>query len=315
MNAGASRRIRVIYNPNSGSKAGVSTNRTSADEVREIMARHALGDELVVTPTEEAASDAVREAVAAGYDIVAAAGGDGTAGTVACALLGTRTALGVLPLGSVMNIARMLEIPRDLDGAAAIIAGGATRVIDVGEAKDQLFFEAGSVGMNAAIFREAQRVDGGDPRALLTALWVALRYRPARMFIRLDDRTVRTRALMVTVANGPYTGIGFTVAPGARLDDGKFDVRVFRRFSRWELLRHFAAIAFGRRRYAPQIATYRSARVRIEGRRPLPCRVDAHDLGTTPVTFQVRPASLLVVAPPAPVEGEKGEGGEQKGEG
>lgn len=315
MNGSLPRRVRVIYNPTSGSKAGVPTNRTAPEMVREAMARHGLGDELVITPTAEAASAAVREAVAAGYDIVAAAGGDGTAGTVACELLGTRTALGVLPLGSVMNIARMLEIPRDLDGAAAIIAGGVTRTIDVGEAKDQLFFEAGSVGMNAAIFREAQRVDRGDPRAVLTAVWVALRYRPARMFIRLDDRTVRTRALMVTVANGPYTGIGFTVAPGARLDDGKFDVRVFRRFSRWELLRHLASIAFGRRRYTPQIATYRSARVRIEGVRPLPCRADAHDLGATPVTFQVRPAALLVVAPSVLAEGEKGEGSEQKGEG
>ncbi len=100
--------------------------------------------------------------------------------------------------------------------------------------------------------------------------------------------------------------------PGARLDDGKFDVRVFRRFSRWELLRHFAAIAFGHRRYAPQIVTYRSARVRIEGRRPLPCRVDAHDLGATPVTFQVRPAALLVVAPSARIEGEEGPISEEK---
>ena len=300
MGAPPSRRIRVIYNPSAGFKAGLPTNRASADEVRAAMARHGLGDELVVAESEDEAVAAARAAADAGYDVVVAAGGDGTVGTVACEMLYRETALGVLPLGSVMNIARMLEIPRDLDAAAAIIARGETRVIDVGEAKGTIFFEAGSVGMNAAIFREAQRFDEGEYRSLFTGLWVAVRYHPARMRVELDDGMVRTRALMVTVANGPYTGIGFTVAPAARLDDGKFDVRVFQRFSRWELLRHFGAIAFGRRRYSPKVRTYRSARVRIESVHPLPCRADHHDLGTTPIDFVVRQAALRVVVPHAP---------------
>ena len=300
MDAPPPRRIRVIYNPSAGFKAGLPTNRASADEIRELMARYGLGDELVATESEEDAAGAAREAARAGYDVVVAAGGDGTAGTVACEILGGQTALGILPLGSVMNIARMLEIPRDLEAAAAIIAGGETHIIDVGEAKGTIFFEAASVGMNAAIFREAQRFDAGEYRSFFTGLWVAMRYHPARMRIELDDGMVRTRALMVTVANGPYTGIGFTVAPSARLDDGKFDVRVFQRFSRWELVRHFGAIAFGRRRYSPKVRTYRSARVRIESVHPLPCRADHHDLGTTPVDFVVRKAALRVVVPHAP---------------
>jgi diacylglycerol kinase (ATP) len=199
-----------------------------------------------------------------------------------------------------MNIARMLDIPRDLDGAAAVLAGGATRTIDVGEAKGQIFFEAGSVGMTAAVFRAAQRVDAGHYRALGEILWVLVRYRPSRMRIELDDRMVTTRALAVVVANGPYTGLGYTAAPDAELDDGRFDVRVFRRFSRWELVRHFGAIAFGRRRYEPKVATFRSARVRIEGYHPLSCRADGNDLGTTPVVYTVHPRALRVVVPPAP---------------
>ena len=102
---------------------------------------------------------------------------------------------------------------------------------------------------------------------------------------------------MVAVANGPYTGAGMTVAPAARLDDGRFDVRVFRGFSKWELIRHLAGIAFGRYRYAPHVSTYRAARVRITSVHPLPCRADARDLGTTPIEFRVRPAALRVVVP------------------
>ena len=151
--------------------------------------------------------------------------------------------------------------------------------------------------MNAAMFREAERFGQGDWASILRTVWVALRYRPARMAVHLDERTVRTRALMVTVSNGPYIGAGMTVAPDARLDDGRFDVRIFRRFSKWQLVRHLASIAFGRRRYAPEISTYRSARVRIESAHPLPARADSHDLGTTPVEFEVWPRALRVIVP------------------
>ncbi len=94
-----------------------------------------------------------------------------------------------------------------------------------------------------------------------------------------------------------------TVAPDARLNDGKFDVRIFRHFSKWELVRHFASIAFGRRRYSPRVATYRSANVTVVGKRPLPCRADSHDLGTTPLECHMRPASLKVIVGPDYVDG------------
>lgn len=293
------RRIRVLVNPNSGAKGGIPTNRAAAEEVRATMARHLpdLGDELIVTESAEAAVAATREAVAQRYDVVAAAGGDGTVGTVARELLGTETALGILPLGSVMNVARMLGIPRNLDEAAAIVAGGEMRTIDVGEAKGQIFFEGGSVGLNAAVFQKAQEADAGRYRALLAALWVLIRYRPPRMILHLDDRVLTTRALAVSVANGPYAGLGFAVSPAADVADGLLDVVIFSRFSRTELIRHFATIAFGRRRFTAKTATYRSARVRIEGVHPLPCRADAHDLGTTPVEYVVRPGALCVIVP------------------
>lgn len=290
------RRIRVIFNPSAGRKAGISTNRGGLDDMRALMAEHGLGDDLAVTASEDDAVQAARDAVRHGYDVVVAAGGDGTVGTVACELLDTRTALGVLPFGSVMNIARMLDLPRDAAAAAAVIGAGAqVRTIDVGEANGHMFFECGSVGINAAIFREAQRFDAGEYRSIVRGLWELLRYRGARMVLYLDDRVVTTRALMVTVANGPYTGIGFTVAPSARLDDGKFDVRIFRGYTRTGIIGHMAKVAFGRRSPAPTVVTHRAASVRIESRHPLPARADAFDLGETPVTFRVRPAALRVI--------------------
>jgi YegS/Rv2252/BmrU family lipid kinase len=287
----------IIGNASAGAKGGLSTNRSTLDEARAALARCGIDGTVVTTVTAAEALVRTREAVDAGADLVVALGGDGTVGPIAEVLLGQETALGIMPLGSVMNIARSLGLPRDLDGAAAIIAAGVSRRIDVGEARGQTFFEAGSVGMNAAIFREANRIDRGEWRGLVSSIWVALRYNPARMTIALDDRTIRTRAMMITVSNGPYTGLGFTVAPGARLDDGLFDVRIFRGFARLELVRHFIAIAFGRRRFSPKIDTYRSAHVHVATARPLAARADAHDLGTTPVLFTARHGALRVVVP------------------
>lgn len=292
------RRIRVIWNAASGRKAGIPTGSASRETLEAILARYELGAELVETASEEAAIEAVRDAADQRYDIVVAAGGDGTIGLVGQVLLGTETALGILPLGSIMNIPRMLGLPRDVEAAAEVLRAGRVRRIDVGDANGQVFFEAASVGMHAAVLEEMAKADDGDLAAIVRSVFVAFRYRPSRMTIELDDgRRTETRALVVAIANGPYMGAGFTVAPDARLDDGRFDIRIFNHYSKRELVRHFASIAFGRRAYAPRTVTERSAWVRISGARPLPARSDARDLGTTPLTCTILPHALLVVAP------------------
>jgi diacylglycerol kinase (ATP) len=118
------------------------------------------------------------------------------------------------------------------------------------------------------------------------------------MRIELDgDRTIDTKALLVAVANGPFMGPGLPVAPEASLDDGLFDVRVFLDYTKRELIRYLASIAFGHRAPERRSLTERSSWVRITSGRPLPARADAQDLGTTPVVFEIRPRVLAVVAP------------------
>ena len=292
------RRCRVLRNPAAGAKMGIAANAMTADELLALLNRHGLDAEIIETADEDETRRETRRAVRERLDVVVAAGGDGTIGAVAEELLDTPSALGVLPLGTVMNIPRMLGVSRDLDEAAATLASGPVRCIDVGQANERAFFEAASVGMNAAMFREANRFERGDWLSIARTIWVALRYRPARMQLELDeDRVEQTRALMVVIANGPYTGAGMTVAPDAQIDDGRFDVRVFRGFSKPELLRHLASIAFGRRRYVPHVSTFRASTVRVTSVHPLPTRADSHDLGTTPLEVCLRPGVLRVVSP------------------
>lgn len=296
--------VPVIWNRNAGQKVARAGGAPDEDGVREILASAGIGARVIATDSEEAARQAVEREVQTGEQLIVAAGGDGTIGQVGMLLLETGVTLGVLPLGSVMNIPRMLAVPRDVDEAARIIARRRTASIDVGVANGRVFFETASVGMNAAMFAAAQHFEDGDWGSPLRVLGVAFRYRPARMEITLDgDQQVHTRGLMTTVSNGAYTGVGMTVAPEARLNDGRFDVRVFRHFSKFELLRHLASIMFGRRGYSPHVSTYRSAYVRIDGRRPLPCRADSYDLGTTPLECHVKPAGLKVIVGPDYADG------------
>ena len=289
----------VIFNSNAGGKVRGPGTGTTEDQLREVLSRHGIDAEIVPTDSEESAKQAVADAIERGVDTILAAGGDGTVGLVASQLLGnTNVALGILPMGSVMNVARMLGISRDMDEAAASIAAGKTRLIDVGEANGVTFYETASVGLNAAMFATAQHFEDGDYGSPLKVLWTAFRYRPARMTVTLDDDEINTRALMVTISNGQYTGVAMTVAPDARLDDGRFDIRVFRHFSKFELLRHLAGIAFGRRKYSPHVSTYRSEKVTVTSRHPLPARADSHDLGTTPLECTSRRAALCVIVGP-----------------
>lgn len=290
-------RIRVIWNAAAGSKGGIATSQNTEDRVRELMAAAGLGSELRTARTPDEAKSLARDAAGNHYDLVVAAGGDGTVEAIAAELLGTDTALGVLPLGSVMNLARSLGIPRDAAAAAEVFVTGRVRSVDVGDARDRAFFEAASVGMNVAIFEAATAFERRHWSAGLRNMWTAIRYRPARMTIDLDDEQVRTRALMVSVSNGPFTGAGMNVAPHARLDDGKFDVVVFRRLSKARLVRHLLSIAFGRYAYAPEAQVHRSRSVRIEGASALPVRADGQLLGTTPIELVTRPGALRVVVP------------------
>jgi diacylglycerol kinase (ATP) len=296
------RRVVVIFNADAGRKAGLPTNTIDEDAIRTAMREHGLGEDLFLSASKAEADARIDRAMHDGADVVAAAGGDGTVHSVAFRLMGTATALGILPGGSAMNVGRSLGIPRELDPAMALLASGPIRAIDVGEAAGKPFLEMASIGLNADIFEVAEHAEGGRPGELISVIREAVRMRPTRLRLELDGREVRTRALGLAVAIGPYAGVGISVAPEARLDDGRFDVVVFEGFRRLELLMHLMG-ALGGRRPDRRLTTYRAAHVRVTTRRPLPVRVDSDDAGTTPIDLSVKRGQLRVVAPgrkPAP---------------
>jgi len=289
----------VIVNPNAGRKAGLTTNSFGVDDARALLERHHIDAEIWETERPGHATELARKAADEHYGLVIAAGGDGTVEEVAEGLVGTTVELGVLPLGSIMNIARMLGIPRDLDAAAQVIRERRVVRIDVGHASTQArsdyFVEAAGVGIDAGLFAYFNQIDGGNWRSLRPLVTFMWRYRPRRLTLVLDGRRMRFRAMMVTIANGPYVGAALTVAPDARLDDHKFDVEVFTRFGKFELFRHLLAIAGGRRVYHPKVRTFRARTVEVIPDVPMMVHGDSRPLATTPARFEVLPAALAVI--------------------
>jgi diacylglycerol kinase (ATP) len=300
------RPITLLVNPVAGGKPGSGpsldddrsrlTPEARASALRERgleLDTHELGE------TDDPAALA-RSAAAAGHDVVAA-GGDGTVSRAASALIGEAEAtLGILALGSFNNMARGFGVPMTLDAALDVIAAGQTTTVDCGWAVREggggrPFFEAAGVGLDALGFLAVEIAGRRGWWRALRAVWRGLRMRRTPMRITIDDRTYRAGSPAVTVSNGPYHGLGFAISPDADPSDGVLDVAVFTGMSRFDVLRHFLAVARHRPRREARMSGYRGRRVVIEGRRRvLPVHADGAIIGATPVTFEVRAAALRI---------------------
>jgi YegS/Rv2252/BmrU family lipid kinase len=293
----------LIFNPNAGHKLGVDTNSGGSNQVQEALRNE--GITFSAHPTERAghATDLARQAAAEGRELVIAAGGDGTVNEVAHGLANTETVLGLMPLGSIMNVARTLWVPRDLADAAHTIAEGKVLAMDMGRVGDRFFLEAAGVGLDAGLFGYFERLEhGANPLSVIRAgLRFVRQLGSPRIVVEYEGRRLETRAPMVSVANGPYVGAAYTIAPHARIDDGLLDVVVFRYTSIPRILFHLALIAGGRPLPPPAEArTMRVQSVRVSkiSGRPLPVHADGDAIGVTPAHFEIAPAALRVIVGP-----------------
>ncbi len=285
-------RALVIVNP----AARRGTARAEVDAILPILHERFETIDLVETSLEHpTATELGERAVREGYDAAIAAGGDGTVGGVARALVGTDVPLGILPFGTFMNIARALGIPRDDPRAAAALIGSATRAIDVGEVGGQVFFEAAGIGLDADAFGAGRAIQHRDGALALSALRALFRRRSTRVRIEVDGRGRWRRILEAVVCNGPWYGWGFEVAPGASLDDGKLDLVLFGD-SRLRVLRELVAAAVALDRPA-RGHRYRGSRITLSSSRELAVHADGVVVGVLPQTFTVRRRALRVFAP------------------
>ena len=240
-------------------------------------------------------ADLARRAVEQSYDACIVAGGDGTVALAAKALLDTPVVLGILPFGSVMNIANGLGLPLEPVEAAQVIARRRVRHADAGEVGGKIFFETAGVGLDAEIFGAARHAERGDWRRALRRGLRMFAQQSYRVRITVDGREDRQRALQILVMNSPYYGFALEILPRVSMTDGALDVAVFPRMGRWMLVRSFITVWRGGKLPVRPVA-YRGARIHIASDDAVAVHADGVLAGGLPTEFVCRKGALSVFA-------------------
>lgn len=287
------RRARLVVNPIHVRGYSVAL----LGEVTAVLEQAGIWPEVLYTRPNEPLAPRIAEE-ADRYDLYLVWGGDGTAGDVAAGLIGTGVPLGILPAGTFNNIARALGLPPNPLTAARLLASARPRAMDAGFANGRVFLEVAGVGLDAAVMPFGERLKARQLTAVVPALLRLARFRAVELTLDLDyARGMRVRTPLVAIANGPFYGAGFAVAPEARWDDGRLTVRVFEGVTVPALLWYFLRIARHRLPARPQGQTFRARRVRVAAELPLAVHADGRSIGTTPMTFEAQQAALQVLVP------------------
>jgi len=252
--------------------------------------------DVVETGAESPTSaDLARRAIAEGYPVCIVAGGDGTVAPAAAALLDTPVVLGILPLGSVMNIAHGLGIPLEPLRAAEVITRRRVQKADAGEVNGKVFFETAGIGLAAEMFGAARHAERGNwRRALRRAVrWVT--HHSYRVAITVDGRDDRQRAMQVFVMNSPYYGWSLELLPQVSMTDGVLDVAVFPRIGRWALMASLFAVWRGGKLPVRPVV-YRGARITVASDDAVAVHADGVLAGGLPADFVCRKGALSVFA-------------------
>ena len=298
-------RAVLILNPTSGISTITTIEGTpSSPEVNEaviLASLHAYGiePEVQYTTLEDTGQGLATQAALEGAELVIVAGGDGTVHAIACGLIESETALGIIPTGTMNNLARSLHIPATIEEACAVIAEGKTHAIDVGKINEHVFIEVAGIGLEAALFPAAEEFKSpgvwSTLHSIVTGLRTLLVFRSTRLHIALDTKQRRAiDAIQVTICNAPYYGAHLQAAPEALMDDGLLDIVMYRHFSKLEYLQHAFSISQGKRVYQPKIRRRRARTLTITADVPMEIQADGVVYGHTPATIHVLPGALPV---------------------
>ncbi len=258
------------------------------------------------TTIDDAGASMARAAVAAGADMVVAAGGDGTVRIVCSEMAGTGVPVGVIPAGTGNLLARNLTVPLGHDLALDTVLHGQDRAIDIvrieGDALAPTHFVVmAGLGLDAAIM-------AGAPDALKKRIgWPAyvvagarqLRYPPVRVDISVDGAPpVRRRARTVVIGNVGSLQAGIPLLPDALIDDGVLDVVVIapQRLFGWVGLA--IRVMTRHRRTDARLDRFTGKSVVIKAATSTPRQLDGDTVGPgTEIRAEIEPGRLLVRVP------------------
>lgn len=233
-------------------------------------------------------------------DTVVACGGDGTVNMVAKVLMNSQTSLGIIPLGSANGLAHDLEIPEDISESLEIILTGRAIALDILDVnRDNICLHLSDLGFNAKMIQEFENLEERGMMAYAKAFFSMLSDRETVNFkITLDDKTVTKEAEMIVLANASSYGTGAVINPESSLQDGNFEVIVFKPIPALDLPELTFESFFGNIKNSPFVDIYRtkSAKISTEQKRLL--QVDGEVIGEfNQVEVSIHHKSIQVMLP------------------
>ena len=281
----------VILNP--------AARSDKASRLRERIAALSGGASMRLTSEAGDARDIAAEAVREGFEVVIAAGGDGTLNEVVNGIGGSPVRLGILPVGTMNVFATELGIPQgNLERAWSIIEQGNVVEVDLPKANDTHFIQLAGVGLDAEVVRKttADSKKALGPLSYLLTLVQVAAHKPSRVMLEAEGGRI-SEGSFALIGNGRLYGGPFPVFQRASLFDGLLDVLVFQNQSHWDVVRYFQAIAFGTHPQLPDVEYFQTSTLRVTSSGDVPVELDGEVAGMLPCLFSVSSQKLRVLAP------------------
>lgn len=243
---------------------------------------------------------AIAHARDAAREIVIVGGGDGSLNVAARLLVGSSTALGVLPVGTGNAFARDLGIASDVETACRVIAANKVSNVDVGLIADRPFLNVASIGLStmvaASLNPVSKRILG--PLAYCgPVIQAALRIKPFAVRITSEGVDESLQCLQVVLGNGRYHAGPFLLTEDAHLASGRLVLYAVTGEKKSQLLRYAAKLASGRLQDMAGLKVWTLGEGRIETAPAKAIVADGERAGKTPADFKVMKGALRVIAP------------------
>lgn len=288
----------AIINPTSGD--GDENFHTMVDKA---LQANSLNAEIWETTPDTNGEVLARQAKQQGAGHIIACGGDGTIMAVVNGL-GEKhddVVLSIIPGGTANLLAGALEIPHDLQEAAEVAASDHTKTIDLGRCGDKLFALGVGLGLTERVVSGTTTREKGQigKLAYAHAMLREMGKAPVQFSFRLDDGTAQTEhGVAVVIANAGQIDDKLQFAPGAKMDDGKLDLCVLRRFYFRDFLRMLWHSLQGKLPSDRAVSFYQAAKIEVRSEPPLDLQIDGEVVNMhTPLVAQVLPGALKVTVP------------------
>ena len=159
------------------------------------------------------------------FDIIVAAGGDGTINEVASGLVKSDSALGIIPLGSGNGIARSYHIPLNIKESIEFLAKPKIVKVDVGKVNSRYFLGVCGMGYDAIIGKKFQEFGTRGPLPyFLIGVREFIRYKPENLKIEFNNKSILVSPLLITISNTEQYGNGAVISPNANPQDGILEI-------------------------------------------------------------------------------------------